>query len=291
MKPARRKSLARWLIDCYGISDRRACRVIQIHRSSWHYKSRKDSQVALKQRIRDIAETRSRYGYLRIHALLRREGWSINHKRVYRLYCEMGLQMRHKTPRRRVKAKLREDRQPAEQMNDCWSMDFMADQTFDGKKLRILTVVDNFSRVSPAIGVRRQYTGYDVVRTLEWATKRYGVPRTIRVDNGPEFVSKELDLWAYANDVTLDFSRPGKPTDNAFSESFNARVRQECLNQHWFLSLADARSKIYRWRKEYNEDRPHSMLGYMTPKEYAENQIIKPDNKENLGQIFAHVVA
>ena len=167
----------------------------------------------------------------------------------------------------------------------------MANQTFDGKKIRVLTIVDNLSRVSPAIGVRRRYTGYDVVRTLEWATKRYGTPRAIRVDNGPEFVSKELDLWAYANDVTLDFSRPGKPTDNAFIESFNARVRQECLNQHWFLSMPDARLKINRWRKEYNEDRPHSMLGYMTPYEYAEKQNFKPDDERNLGQIFAPSVA
>jgi putative transposase len=291
VKPARRKALARWLIDCFRISDRRACRVIQVHRSSWHYRSRRDDQVALKQRIREIAETRNRYGYLRIHALLRREGWPINHKRIYRLYCEMGLQMRHKTPRRRVKAKLREDRQPAKRINDCWSMDFMADQLFDGKKLRVLTIVDNFSRVSPAIGVRHRYTGYDVVRTLEWATKRHGTPRAIRVDNGPEFVSKELDLWAYANDVTLDFSRPGKPTDNAFIESFNARVRQECLNQHWFLSLADARLKINRWRHEYNHDRPHSMLGYLAPADYAEKHSVALEEEQNLGQIFAHVVA
>lgn len=256
-------------MDCFGVSDRRACRVAGVHRSTWRYQSRRVDQVALKQRIRDIAETRTRYGYLRVHALLRREGWPINRKRVYRLYCEMGLQMRHKVPKRRVKAKLREDRRPAQQMNDCWSMDFMADQTFDGKKLRILTIVDNHSRVSPSIGVRFRYTGYDVVKTLEGARKAYGVPRTIRVDNGPEFVSKELDLWAYSNGVTLDFSRPGKPTDNAFIEAFNARVRQECLNQHWFLSLEDARAKIESWRQDYNDQRPHSMLGYMTPNQYA----------------------
>lgn len=197
----------------------------------------------MKQRIREIAQTMTRYGHLRIHALLRREGWPINHKRVYRLYREMGLQMRQKTPKRRVKTKLREGRQPAARSNDCWSMDFMADQTFDGRKLRILTIVDNFSRVSPAIGVGHRYTGYDVVRALERATKAYGVPKAIRVDGDPEFVSKELDLWAYVNGVTLDFSRPGKPTDNALIEAFNARVRQECLNQHWFLSLEDAKSK------------------------------------------------
>ncbi|MEM7208852.1 MAG: IS3 family transposase [Pseudomonadota bacterium] len=222
--------------------------------------------------------------------MLQREDGSINRKRVYRLYREMGLQMRNKTPRRRVKAMLREDRRPAKQMNDCWSMDFMADQAFDGKKLRVLTIVDNFSRVSPAIGVRRQYTGYDVVRTLDRATKRYGIPRTIRVDNGPEFVSKELDLWAYVNDVTLDFSRPGKPTDNAFIESFNARVQKECLNQHWFLSLSDARLKINQWRKEYNEDRPHSMLGYLTPNEFVEKQKLRAKDITTLSQNFAHAM-
>lgn len=290
MKPARRKSLARWLADCFDISERRACRVVQLNRSTWHYKSQRDEQVALKQRIREIVETRTRYGHRRIHALLQREGWPINHKRVYRLYCEMGLQMRHKTPKRRVKAKLREDRQPAKRQNDCWSMDFMADQMFDGKKLRVLTIVDNFSRVSPAIGVGYRYTGYDVVRTLEIAIKRYGTPKTIRVDNGPEFVSKEVDLWACANGVTLDYSRPGRPTDNAF-EAFNARVRQACLNQHGFSSLEDARSKIEQWRDDYNRKRPHSMLGYLTPLEYAVEQPSEPDDTQQIGQIFADCLA
>lgn len=257
-----------------------------LSRSTWHYQSCRDEQTALKQRIRDIAQTRTRYGYLRVHALLRREGWKVNRKRVYRLYCEMGLQLRHKTPKRRVKAKLREDRQPAQKINDCWSMDFMADQTFDGQKLRVLTIVDNFSRVSPAIGVGRRYTGYDVVQTLEVATKEYGMPRTIRVDNGPEFVSKELDLWAYSNRVTLDFSRPGKPTDNAFIESFNSRVRQECLNEHWFLSLEDASSKIAQWRESYNHDRPHSMLGYKTPNEFAKVHQSIEIGTNNLSQKF-----
>lgn len=278
-------------MDCFGVSDRRACRVAGVHRSTWRYESRRVEEVALKQRIRDIAETRTRYGYLRVHALLRREGWPINRKRVYRLYCEMGLQMRHKVPKRRVKAKLREDRRPAQQMNDFWSMDFMADQTFDGKKLRILTIVDNHSRVSPSIGVRFRYTGYDVVKTLEDARKAYGVPRTIRVDNGPEFVSKELDLWAYSNGVTLDFSRPGKPTDNAFIEAFNARVRQECLNQHWYLSLEDARAKIESWRQDYNDQRPHSMLGYMTPNQYALSAAEDGTPSIQEGQIFADPLA
>ena len=167
----------------------------------------------------------------------------------------------------------------------------MTDQTFDGQKLRLLTVVDNFSRVSPAVEVRRRYTGYDVVCTLEKATGHYGIPRTIRVDNSPEFVSKEVDLWAYANDVTLDFSRPGKPTDNAFIEAFNARVRQECLNQHWFLSLSDARSKIDQWRAMYNHKRPHSRLGYRTLEEFAESHRKEEEKQANLSQNFAETLA
>ena len=151
--------------------------------------------------------------------------------------------------------------------------------------------MDNFSRVSPAIEVHRRYTGYEVVRTLEQATKQYGIPRTIRVDSGPEFVSKEVDLWAYAHGVTLDFSRPGKPTDNAFIEAFNARLRQECLNQHWFLSLADARAKIDQWREMYNHERSHSRLGYRTPEEFAAAQQNGAEKQGQLSQNFAEPVA
>ena len=167
----------------------------------------------------------------------------------------------------------------------------MADQTFEGHKLRGLTMVDNVSRVSPAIEVRRRYTGYDVVQTLERATRQYGLPRSIRVDNGPEFVSKEVDLWAYANGVILDFSRPGKPTDNAFIEAFNARLRQECLNQHWFLSLAEACAKLEQWRDLYNHERPHSRLGYRTPEEFVETQQNGAEIQGPLRQNFAEPVA
>lgn len=179
--------------------------------------------------------------------------------------------MRHKPPRRRVSAKPREDRQPAAAPNDCWSMDFVHDELFNGHRIRLLTIVDNFSRVSPAIGVKNCYRSVDVVDTLNAATAQYGMPKCIRVDNGPEFVSKELDLWAYANKVILDFSRPGKPTDNAYIESFNSRLRQECLNESWFLSLADAQEKIENWRIEYNHVRPHSSIGNLAPIEFAES--------------------
>lgn len=219
--------------------------------------------------IKDIALARTRYGYRRIHTLLQREGWTVNHKRVYRLYSEQNLQMRNKIPKRRVQIKLRKDKPVIAAKNDCWSMDFVSDSLFSGKKIRVLTIVDNFTRESPAIELDHCLKGSDVVRTLEQAVKRHGKPKVIKVDNGPEFISKELDLWAYSNQVTLDFSRPGKPTDNAFIESFNSRFRQECLNQHWFLNLEDAKDKIYSWWLEYNSHRPHSSLGYKTPQEFA----------------------
>lgn len=200
--------------------------MLQASKSSYHYKSRKDGQAVLRKRIREIAETRVRYGYRRIHVLLRREGWRINHKRTHRLYCEEGLQMRNKTPKRRVSAKLRDDRRPALAPGEIWAMDFMADQLFSGQRIRVLTIVDVFSKVSPAIGVGFSYKGCDVVDTLEQAIRAHGCPKRIRLDNGPEFVSRDLDLWAYAKGVVLDFSRPGKPTDNAYIEAFNSRFRQ-----------------------------------------------------------------
>jgi putative transposase len=146
-------------------------------------------------------------------------------------------------------------------------MDFVHDQLFDGRKIRALTIVDTFTRLSPAIDVRQNYRGADVVATLERAAADAGLPKTIRVDNGPEFVSKELDLWAFIRGVTLDFSRPGKPTDNAYIESFNGKFRTECLNTNWFLSLDEAREKCEAWRRDYNDVRPHSSIGVKTPRE------------------------
>jgi len=193
-----------------------------------------------------------RYGYRRIHVLLRREGWPVNPKRVYRLYKDLGLQLRNKTPRRRVKAKLRDDRCVAQQHNETWAMDFVHDQLATGRKIRVLTIVDTFSRFSPAVDPRFSYRGEDVVLTLERIRKSVGYPKTIRVDQGSEFISRDLDLWAYQKGVVLDFSRPGKPTDNAFIESFNGKFRAEYLNAHWFMSLEDAREKMESWRRDYN---------------------------------------
>jgi putative transposase len=197
--------------------------------------------------------------------MLRLDGIAINEKRTRRLYNELGLQLRNKTPKRRVKAKLRDDRTIAVHINETWAMDFVHDQLATGKKIRVLTVVDTFSRFSPVVDPRFSYKGEDVVLTLERVCKNIGYPKSIRVDQGSEFISRDLDLWAYANNVTLDFSRPGKPTDNSFIESFNGKFRSECLNTHWFMSLDDARQKMEEWRRDYNEIRPHSAIGNKPP--------------------------
>ena len=188
---------------------------------------------------------RVRYGYRCVHVLLRRDGWRINQKKTRRIYRELGLQLRNKTPKRRVKAKLRDDRRKATRPNETWAMDFVHDQLATGQKQRVLTIVDTFSRFSPALEPRFFFRGTDVVEVLERVGRTIGLPATIRVDQGTEFVSRDLDLRAYQRGATLDFSRPGKPTDNAYIEAFNGRFRAECLNAHWFLNLADAREK---WR-------------------------------------------
>lgn len=181
----------------------------------------------------------------------------------------MGLQLRNKSSKRKVKAKLRDDRAPASAPNERWSMDFVSDQLFDGRKIRVLSIIDNFSRVSPVLDVRMSYRGSDVVETLDRVAASHGRPKRIRLDNGPEFIPKDLNLWAWTHGVVLGFSRPGKPTDNAFAETFNGRVRAECLNAFWFFSLADARVKCEAWRIDYDEVRLHSSLGNQTPMERA----------------------
>ena len=251
------------------MSERRLCGVLSFQRSTCRYRSVADGQAALRIRLRDLAHARVSYGYRRLHILLQREGWQVNHKRVYRLYREDGFQMRPRKPRRHVTACRRMEREVAMEQNDGWSMDFMSDELFDGRRIRLLTIVDNFSRESLAIEVDQRIGGQRVVEVLMQLGKERGLPKTIRVDNGPEFTSKRLDQWAYLNGVELDFSRPGKPMDNGLIEAFNGRLRQECLNESWFLSLEDAREKVEAWRMDYNRERPHGALGNMAPLEYA----------------------
>jgi len=229
--------------------------------------------------IKEIANTRVHYGYRRVHVMLKREGWQDNVKRVYRLYQEQGLSLRMKRPKRNKSARLRQPKHVVTAMNQIWSMDFVADALFDGRKLRALTVVDNYTRESLAIDVGQSLKGDDVVATLNRIAATRGLPATIKVDNGSEFISKVMDRWAYERGVELDFSRPGKPTDNAKIESFNGRLRQECLNLHWFLSLDDAKEKIEAWRQYYNETRPHSALQWESPAHFARQALQKASSE------------
>jgi putative transposase len=265
VRPVRKRKLVDAVRGEWDVSIRRACRVLEFDTSTYHYKSRRHGQAGLEQRIKEICQTRVRYGYRRVHVLLRREGWSLGQNKTRRIYRELGLQLRNKTPKRRVRAKLRDDRRDATHPNETWAMDFVHDQLATGNKIRVLTVVDIFSRYAPVLDPRFSYRAEDVVATLDRTCAVVGYPKTIRVDQGTEFVSRDLDLWAYTKGVTLDFSRPGKPTDNAFIEAFNGRFRAECLNAHWFLTLDDARTKLEDWRRYYNEERPHGAIGQRPP--------------------------
>ena len=253
----------------HGVSERRSCVALGVDRSTIRYRSTKPDQAPLRLRIRDLAKTRVRYGYFRIYILLRREGWMVNHKRVYRLYREEGLSLRLKRPRRHVSAANRERQPAAAGPNQLWSMDFVSDALFDGRRLRALTVVDTYTREALAIEVDQGIRGEQVVEVMRRLAASRGAPTTIRVDNGPEFVSKTLDRWAYENAVTLDFSRPGKPTDNAYVESFNGRLRDECLNANWFLSLTDAKAKIEAWRRHYNPASQHPFVYAIEEKRFC----------------------
>ena len=237
------------------------------------YRSQAKDQSALRIRIRDFATSRVRYGYRRIQILLQREGWKVNHKRVYRLYKQEGLELRLKTRKKKRAALPRAVCPEATAPNDRWSIDFVSDRLADGRAFRVLSLVDNVSRVSPALEADFKMTGERVCEVLNRAIVAHGLPKTIRLDNGPEFAGKALDAWAYRRGVKLCFSRPGKPTDNAFCESFNGKLRDEFLTTNWFENMADVRVHLEKWREEYNRFRPHRSLGDLSPFEWLQSQL------------------
>jgi putative transposase len=273
MRPARKRELVEWVRGAYGASLSRACRLVQISRTLHAYCSRKPPQEGLRRRIREFAQARPRFGYRRVHVLLRREGWHVNMKRVRRLYRLDGLQLRLRV-RRRKHASLHRGIPPAaSRAHERWSMDFVHDALFDGRAFRVLTVVDQWSRWSPILEVAKSMSGAAVAMALDQAIARYVKPRSITVDHGTEFTSRALDEWAYRRGVALDFIRPGKPAENGFIESFNGKLRDECLNANQFLSIDDAKCKIESWRTDYNLHRPHSSLGQLTPNEFMRRSV------------------
>ncbi len=229
------------------------------------YVSTRATSEPLRQRLRELAHVRVSYGYKRLHVLLQREGWVVNHKRVRRLYREEGLTQKRTGPKRRKSATVRVLRPQASAVNERWAMDFIHDTLASGTSIRILSVVDVFTCECVALVPQRRFGDDDVARCLSLACVERGVPAVIQADNGSEFTSRAVDHWAYWNGVRLDFSRPGKPTDNAHIESFHNAVRRECLTQHYFLNLADADRALQLYRDDYNNERPHSSLGNQSP--------------------------
>lgn len=223
----------------------------------------------LRVRLRQLAEERRRWGYRRLHILLEREGWQVNSKRVYRIYVEEKLVVRRRKRRRRICARARVLLAPPVRSNETWTMDFLQDALATGRKMRTLSIEDAYTREMLAIEVDTSLPALRVVRVLEKLRMQRGVPTRIVIDNGTEFTSKALDQWAYQNKVTLHFITPGRPMENGYIESFHGKFREECLNEHWFLTLDDARETIEDWRIDYNQVRPHSALGYRTPAEFA----------------------
>lgn len=264
MSPSGRRDVAVFFEQEFEMSQRRASSLAQVSRSVLRYRSTRGTDSDVREQLNRLAVERPRFGYRRLTVLLHREGLTINHKRVFRIYQEESLAVRRKRRKRRAQAP-RERLAPVTAPNQRWSMDFVSDTLENGRSIRVLTIVDTCSRLSPAIEIDTSIAGERVTRVLERAGELHGFPKTIVVDNGPEFTSKALDAWAHRRGIQLHFIRPGKPVENAFAESFNGRLREECLNQHVFADLRAANDLIRSWHKDYNEVRPHSSLGGLSP--------------------------
>ena len=270
MEPVARRQEVNLVRAKFPMSERRACRLLGIDRKSFRYHSRRAPEnERLRQRLRELAEQRRRFGCPRLHILLQREGWRVNHKRLHRIYVEEKLMVRKRRKWQRLVSVPRDNRLRATEVNQIWSMDFLSDALVSGRRLRTLNVVDEYTREALAIEVDTSLPGLRVVRVLEQLRAGGRKPQQIVTDHGPEFAGKVLDQWAHENGVQLRFITPGKPVENCYIESFNGRLRDECLNENWFVNLYQAQVKIEEWRKDYNQVRPHSALGYRTPEEFA----------------------
>lgn len=262
------------------MSERQACKLVELSRSVKRYRKRPDQNNELRQALTAMAQSHPRVGYRQLHDRLCRQGWVVNHKRIERLYAQAGLALRRKRRSRKIVCERVPLAVPV-YPNQGWAMDFVHDSLFNGRAIRCLTIIDIKSRFAPAIEVAFSLPGQRVVSILNRLKQQRGLPCVITVDNGPEFRSQALQKWAKDNDVTLDYIEPGKPTQNAFIESFNATFRQECLDAHWFTSLPDAREKIEYWRNDYNTERPHRSIGRQTPVE-LEKELIDINQTESL---------
>lgn len=273
VSPDAKRDIITYLIKRYGASERRCCSLIGLSRRAKRYVKQlnKYNDTLLKELL-DLAKERPRFGCRRLYIMLRRKGYMVNHKRVYRLYKQANLKLRTKR-RRKIASQSRLELPQAVKPNERWSMDFVSDALHNGRKIKVLTIVDNYTRESLATTVDFSITGAQVVKTLEKISLMRGLPESITVDNGPEFIGKDLDKWAYSRQIKLNFIRPGKPIENNYVESFNGRLRDECLNSNWFMSLYHAREIIENWRQDYNNKRPHGSLEDLTPLEFLNQKM------------------
>jgi putative transposase len=277
VSPQAKRQAVDVLMEERGLGVTRACGLVGISRSLYRYRRRPDP-AALVARLRELAAVKRRYRYRRLHVLLRREGFAVNRKRVQRLYREAGLTVRRRK-RKRIGPVERHPLPKPVAANISWSMDFVSDGLADGRRVRCLTIVDDCTRECLAIEVDTSLTGKRVVAVLERLIEQRSAPQSITVDHGPEFEGQTLDAWAYQHDIRLAFIRPGKPVENAYIESFNGKFRDECLSMEWFRNRIDAKIVIEHFRRQYNEVRPHSSLGQLTPVEFKQ-RLISTTNPE-----------
>ncbi len=267
MKPAARKAVALYAQITYPVSERRACRLLRLSRSVKRYVRLREDDPEVIAKIKTLAERRRRWGYRQLHRVLSREGVKMNQKKFRRIYREQKLSLKIRKGRK-IRSMPRAPIEPPSGPNQRWSMDFVSDQmSSTGRKFRVLTIVDDFTRECVLLHVDFSIPGAAVTRAID---KLERSPKIFNIDNGSEFTGKAMDTWAFERGIKLDFIRPGKPNENAFIESFNGKLRNECLNENWFVSLEEARRTIEEWRIDYNEQRPHSSLGGLTPKEFAD---------------------
>jgi putative transposase len=285
VKPAARRQAAQYAQQTYELSQRRAGRLTGIGNSSLRYRPGRADDSDVRAKLRTLAAERPRFGYRRLGVMLEREGIRVNHKRLHRLYREEGLVLRKKRRQRSATA-TRAPLVAPTRAGERYSMDFMSDSLATGRSFRTLNIIDDYTRECLAIEVDSSLPRERVMRVLDRLIESRRKPEVIIPDNGPEFSGRVLDTWAVRNKVQLRFIDPGKPIQNAYIESFNARLRDECLNQHWFTSLKEARVVIEEWREDYNRERPHSSLDNQTPEEFARRCGLMQEAKKRLGLSF-----
>lgn len=276
LKPGVKREVVNYWKEHLGQSIRQGCELMKLNRSTYHYEKKEEGEEnrKVRMRLRELAHQRPRFGSPRLHEMLKREGWLINHKRTERIYSEEKLSIRRKGKKKRA-AQIRIEPGAAQGINEVWAMDFVHDKLWHNRCFRVLTVIDVFSKECLELKVELSISGEMVTHVMDRLIEYHGRPQVIRTDNGSEFMSRAVDAWAYKNGVKQDFISPGKPVENSYIESFNGKFRDECLNQHYFTSLNEAREIIEMWREDYNTVRPHQSLNNLTPQEFKQKMLTK----------------